>query len=125
MTVQNEIFKTEDVTAEFLKKFIESNPVNGDYWVHQEVDKEFLAGWRSPDGMTIQQIEEEVARVTNHYNKQVGTLVEAIQAVSYEASCKRERDWDFIDAVDSIAQAAISQYGYDSYSYGTWVQSNY
>jgi len=118
-------FKTEDITTEQLKKFIEDNPLSGNYYERQAVLERFLENWRSPEGLSLKEIRAEVDRITSHYNKQAGALVDAIMDVSRSASNRHDRDWEFIDRVDEISDAAISQYGYDSYSYGTWVQSNY
>jgi hypothetical protein len=116
-------FKTEDVTLERLKEFISDNPVKGNYWERQPVWENFLANWRSPEGLSLQEIQAEVARITDHYNKQAGALVDALNNISKQLG--KDGEWELADNVDDIAQAAITQYGYDSYNYGTWVQSNY
>jgi hypothetical protein len=116
-------FKTEDVTLEQLKQFIADNPICGHYHERRAISDRFVGGWRSQEGLSLKQMREEVERVNEHYNMQARALVETINNISHQFH--KNGDGFLTYNAEYIADYVIDQYGYDNYTNGTWVRSDY
>jgi hypothetical protein len=82
--------------------------------------------WRSPEGLSIEEVYAKVQEVREKHDKQVGDFVEKLNRLQKIMKHPTKEDsWDFDDANCILKDSIVTQYGYDSYNSGTWVQSNY
>ncbi len=117
-------FTTKDVNAEFVAQLAAKIPEGTKYSEQQSIVKAVLADWRSEDGLSLEEMSEEVAKVKGKFDKQAGGLVDALRDCGQEIGDNPE-SWKLTDLAFDTAHAVIDAYGYDSYDDGEWINSDY
>ncbi len=117
-------FTTKDVNAEFVAQIAAKVPEGLGYYERSQAIAEILKDWRSEDGLSLKEMSAEVAKVKEKFDKQAGKLVQAIRDSLSEGDAD-DPHWKRHDYTYDIADAVITEYGYDSYDNGTWINSDY
>lgn len=71
------------------------------------------------DGLSI----EEAVALRNRIDLEVGAFVERVQDAEYRIGMSK--DWEMQDNLWTLKVNIINAYGYESYSGGYWVNSDY
>jgi hypothetical protein len=66
---------------------------------------------------------EEAVALRNRIDLEVGAFVEQVQYAEYRSGMSR--DWETQDNLWILRADIINAYGYDSYSGGVWINSDY